>query len=68
MTVSSCDESISKNVPNNSLVHTSSDAVPMRDYLMANVAVTYAPPTIWKDSHWICKVTTFAPRLQQRFR
>ena len=61
MPVSSCDEPIAGNLPSNSPARATSDAVPTRDYPMVNVAVTYAPLAVWRDSHWTCAVATSAP-------
>jgi hypothetical protein len=61
MPVSSCDESISRNLPSNSPARSISDAAPAREYPPVNVAVIYAPLAVWRDSHWICTVTTSAP-------
>jgi hypothetical protein len=61
MTVSSCNEPISRNLPSSSPARASSNAVPTRDYPLVNVAVTYAPLLVWRDSHWICTVTASAP-------
>jgi hypothetical protein len=61
MPVSSCDEPISRDLPSNSPTCANSDAAPIRDYLMANVAVTYVPLAVWRDSHWVCTITASAP-------
>jgi len=61
MPVSSCDDPISRNLRSNSPARATSDAVSIRDYPMANIAVTYAPLAIWRDSHWTCTVTGSAP-------
>jgi hypothetical protein len=37
------------------------DGAAVNDGLMANARVTYAPLAIWKDFHWTCTVTSFAP-------
>lgn len=61
MPVSSCNEPISGNLPSDSPARATSDAVPTRNYPIANVAVIYAPLAVWRDSHWICTVTASAP-------
>jgi hypothetical protein len=37
------------------------NAVAANDCLMASARVTYAPLAVWKDFHWTCTVTSFAP-------
>jgi hypothetical protein len=66
MTASSCNEAISRSLPNNSSPRAFSDVVPGRDNLMGTATVTYAPLAVWKDSHWTCSVTTLAPLMQER--
>jgi hypothetical protein len=66
MTANSCNEAISKSLPNNSSPRAFSDAVPSRDSLMVRATVTYAPLAVWKDSHWACSVTSLAPLTQER--
>lgn len=66
MTASSCNEAISRSLPNNSSPRAFSDAVPGRDGLIGRATVTYAPLAVWKDSHWICSVMTLAPLMQER--
>lgn len=66
MTVSSCNEAISRNLPNDSSPRAFCDAVPGADSLTVRTTVTYAPLAVWKDSHWTCSVTTPAPLMQER--
>jgi hypothetical protein len=66
MPASSCNEAISRSLPNNSSSRAFSDAVPGRDSLMVKATVTYAPLAVWKDSHWTCSVTSLAPLTQER--
>jgi hypothetical protein len=61
MPVSSCDEPISRNLASNSPARATSGATPIRDYPPVNVAVTYAPLAVWRDSHWTCTVMPSAP-------
>jgi hypothetical protein len=60
MPVSSCDEPSSRNLTSNSPARANSDAVSIGDYPL-NVAVTYAPLVVWRDSHWVCAVKASAP-------
>jgi hypothetical protein len=64
MTATKCDERIRRN-SSNTLPLNSSSGVANRE-LMANAKVTYAPLAIWKDFHWTCTVTSFAPPVQDR--
>jgi hypothetical protein len=64
MTATKCDERIRRN-STNTLPLNSSSGVTNRE-LMANAKVTYAPLAIWKDFHWTCTVTSFAPPVQDR--
>ncbi len=66
MTASDGDQSISRNSPNSSLEHPLPDAVAATDDLMVNARVNYAPLAVWKDFHWTCTVTSFAPPVQDR--
>ncbi|MGN6747199.1 MAG: hypothetical protein ACTHJS_01260 [Xanthobacteraceae bacterium] len=59
MKVSSCSESSPRNLPNS--LPAMPDGAAVNDGLMANARVTYAPLAIWKDFHWTCTVTSFAP-------
>jgi hypothetical protein len=61
MKVSSCSDSGSRNLPNSLPARPLSDAVAANDGLMANARVTYAPLAAWKEFHWTCTVTSFAP-------
>jgi hypothetical protein len=61
MKVSSCSEGSPRNLPNGLPARSLSDAVTANDGLMANTRVTYAPLAVWKDFHWTCTVTNFAP-------
>jgi hypothetical protein len=56
MPVTSCDKPISKNLASNSPARATSDATPTLDYPLVNVAVTFAPLAVWRDSHWTCTV------------
>jgi hypothetical protein len=66
MTASNGDQCISRNSPNSSLAYPPPDAVAATDDLMVNARVTYTPLAVWKDFHWTCTVTTFAPPVQDR--
>jgi hypothetical protein len=66
MTASSCNEPIPRNLPNNSPPRPLSDAMAANDWLVANARITYAPLAVWKDFHWTCTVTSFAPLVQDR--
>lgn len=61
MKVSSCSDSGPRNLPNSLPRCPDSDAIAANDCLMANARVTYAPLAVWKDFHWTCTVTSFAP-------
>jgi hypothetical protein len=66
MTASSSSEAVLKSLPNNSSPRTSFNAVAHRDSLIARATVTYAPLPVWRDSHWICSLTSVAPLMQER--
>lgn len=66
MTVSSCDQPIPRNLPNRLPVRPLSDAIAANDGLMANARISYAPLAVWKDFHWTCTITNFAPLAQDR--
>jgi hypothetical protein len=66
MTASSGDQFIARNSPNNSPARARPDVVAAKDHLLLHTRVTYAPLTIWKDFHWTCTVTSFAPPVQDR--
>ena len=66
MTVSSCDQPIPRNLPNSLLTRPLSDAIAANDGLMANARISYAPLAVWKDFHWTCTITNFAPLAQDR--
>ena len=61
MKASSCTEASARNLPNSLPARSLSDAVAANDGLMANARVTYTPLAVWKDFHWTCTVTSFAP-------
>ena len=66
MTASSGDQCISRNSPNSSPARPLSNAAAAKDDLIVNARVTYAPLAVWKDFHWTCTVTSFAPPVQDR--
>jgi len=66
MTVGSCDQPIPRNLPNRLPVRPLSDAIAANDGLMANARISYAPLAVWKDFHWTCTITNFAPLAQDR--
>jgi hypothetical protein len=66
MTASSCNEVMSRSLPNDSSPRASSNALASKDSLMVRATVTYAPLAVWKDSHWTCSVTSVAPLMQER--
>ena len=66
MTASRWNESAARNLLNTSPARRLVDAEATKDDLMVNAEVTYAPLAIWKDFHWTCTVTTFAPLTQDR--
>ena len=66
MTVSSCDQPIPRNSPSSVPAHPLSDAVAANDCLMANARISYAPLAVWKDFHWTCTITNFAPLARNR--
>lgn len=66
MTASSGDQFIAKNSPNSSPAHARSDGVAAKNQLLLYTRVAYAPLAIWKDFHWTCTITSFAPALQDR--
>lgn len=61
MTASSGDQCISRHSPNSSPERQLPDAVAGKDDLIVNARVTYAPLAVWKDFHWTCTITNFAP-------
>jgi hypothetical protein len=61
MKVSSCNETMPRILPNSFQARPPSEAIAANDGLMANARVTYAPLAVWKDFHWTCTVTSFAP-------
>jgi hypothetical protein len=66
MTISSCDEPISRNPAISLPARVLSDAAAATDHLPLHTKVTYAPLAVWKDFHWTCTVTSFASPLQDR--
>jgi hypothetical protein len=66
MTASSGDQYISRNSSNSSPASPLSNAAAAKDDLLVNARVTYAPLPVWKDFHWTCTVTSFAPLAQDR--
>ena len=66
MTASSGDQIIAGNVASSLPAHALSDSAAAKDRLMLHTKVTYAPLAIWKDFHWTCTVTSFAPLVQDR--
>lgn len=60
MTATQSDERIRRNSANIAPARPLSGALAANE-LMANAKVTYAPLAVWKDFHWTCTVTTFAP-------
>jgi hypothetical protein len=66
MTASSGDQCMSKHSPNSSTARPLSDAVAANDELIVSARVTYAPLAVWKDFHWTCTVTNFAPLARDR--
>ncbi len=66
MTASKRDERIRWNSTNTSPPHSFFGATAGNGELVANATVTYAPLAVWKDFHWTCTVTAFAPRAQDR--
>jgi hypothetical protein len=66
MTVCSCDQPIPRNLPNSLPARPLSDAIAANDGLMANARISYAPLAAWKDFHWTCTITNFAPLAQDR--
>lgn len=66
MTVSSCNQPISRNSQNSLPAPPLSDAIAANDCLMASARISYAPLALWKDFHWTCTVTDFAPLVQDR--
>jgi len=66
MTASNGDQIIVRNAPNSLPAHSLSDAAAAKDHLLLHTRVTYAPLAIWKDFHWTCTVTSFAPPMQDR--
>jgi len=66
MTVSSCNQTIPRNSANGLPARPLSDAIAANDCLMANARISYAPLAVWKDFHWTCTITNFAPLAQDR--
>ena len=64
MTASSGDQIIAGNVASSLPARALSDAAAAKDHLLLHTRVTYAPLAIWKDFHWTCTVTSFAPLVQ----
>jgi len=60
MKISSCDETMPRNLPSSFPARPAAEAIAANDCLMANARVTYAPLAVWKDFHWTCTVTSFA--------
>ena len=65
MTATQSDERIRRNSANTGLARPLSGALAAND-LIANAKVTYAPLAVWKDFHWTCTVTSFAPLTRVR--
>jgi hypothetical protein len=65
MTATQSDERIRRNSANTGLARPLSGALAANE-VMANAKVTYAPLAVWKDFHWTCTVTNFAPPVQDR--
>ena len=66
MTASSGDQRIARNAANSLPAHSLSQAVAAKDHLSLHTKVTYAPLATWKDFHWTCTITSFAPLVQDR--
>jgi hypothetical protein len=66
MTASSGDQFIARTSPNSSPAHVRSDVATAKDHVLLHTRVTYAPLAIWKDFHWTCTITSFAPPVQDR--
>ena len=66
MTASSGDQRIARNAANSLPAHSLSQAVAAKDHSSLHTKVTYAPLAIWKDFHWTCTITSFAPPVQDR--
>jgi hypothetical protein len=66
MTASSGDQFIAWTSPNSSPAQVRSDVADAKDRLLFHTKVTYAPLAIWKDFHWTCTITSFAPPVQDR--
>ena len=64
MTATKCDERM--DVTSTSVARLLPAAIVAKNELMANARVTYAPLAVWKDFHWTCTVTSFAPLAQGR--
>lgn len=64
MTPTKCDERM--DLTNTSPARPLPGAIAAKDEFMANARVTYAPLAVWKDFHWTCTVTSFAPLAQDR--
>ncbi len=65
MTATQSDEHIRRNSTNIAPARPLSGALAAND-LIANAKVTYAPLAVWKDFHWTCTVTSFAPLTRDR--
>jgi hypothetical protein len=66
MTASSGEQFIARTSPHSSPAHVRSDVAAAKDRLLLHTKVTYAPLAIWKDFHWTCAITSFAPSAQDR--
>jgi hypothetical protein len=66
MTASSGDQFLTSTSLSSSSTRALADVKAARDRLLLHTKVTYAPLAIWKDFHWTCTVTSFAPPVQDR--
>jgi hypothetical protein len=66
MTASSGEQPIARTSPNALPAHVRSNVAAAKDRLLLHTKVTYAPLAVWKDFHWTCTVTSFAPLVQDR--
>jgi hypothetical protein len=66
MTANSCNEPVSRDLANNSAAGSPADAMAANDRLITNARVSYAPLAVWKDCHWTCTITGFAPLMRDR--
>jgi hypothetical protein len=66
MTTRGSNELTSENLLNTSTTQRSFDAAAADDRRRAKATVTYAPLPVWNYSHWIGRVTSSAPMLQDR--